>query len=238
MESDQYSVIFFGRVFPGRDPDEVQARIGEMFHIGGSQLDRLFSGARIAIKKDLDLQTAQRYRDAFQKAGALVELKKSAPIGDARPPATQSPPEPSPRRAASTAAAVADTDTDTDDAELTLLPPRSGSLAEFAQDVEAAPIPDLSHLDVEAVGVDLDPEFQPPPPLELDLSGLDLEPPGADLNPDYQPPPPVQVDTGALSAAPANTGSLEDCAQPEPPAPLPDTSGLRLETPDSKDHDR
>jgi hypothetical protein len=91
---------------------------------------------------------------------------------------------------------------------------------------------------MQAVGVDLDPEFEPPPPLELDLSGLDLEPPGADLNPDYQPPPPMQVDTEALSVAPANTGSLEDCAQPEPAAPLPDTSGLQLEAPDSKDNSR
>ena len=76
---------------------------------------------------------------------------------------------------------------------MTLLPPRSGSLAEFAQQVEAAPIHDVSHLGMEVVGADLDPDFQPPPPLELDLSGLGLEPPGADLEPDYQPPPPLQV---------------------------------------------
>jgi hypothetical protein len=230
MESDRYSVIFFGRVFPGRDSDEVRGRIGEMFHVEGRQLDALFSGARIAIKKDLDLQTAQRYRDAFQKAGALVELKKSEPIGDAPPPATRSPSGPPPTRAALSEAPAAETNEE----ELTLLPPRSGSLEDFAQEVEPAPIPDITHLEMQAVGADLDPEFKQPPPLELDLSGLDLEPPGADLNPDYRPPPPVQVDTEALSAAPANTGSLEDCAQPEPAAPLPDTSDLRLETSDGK----
>ncbi len=225
MESDQYSVIFLGRIFPGRDPDEVRARIGEMFQIGGAQLDALFSGARIAIKKGLDLQTAQRYRDAFQKAGALVELKKSEPAAAA--------PEPKPRTEPPKAPAAA-----IDEDELTLLPPRSGSLAEFAQGAEPVPIPDLSHLDMEALGANLDPESRTLPPLELDLSGLDLDPPGADLDRDYQPPPPMQVDTEALSVAPANTGSLEDCAQPEPPAPLPDTSGLQLETPDSKDSGR
>jgi hypothetical protein len=229
MESERYSVIFFGRIFPGRDPDEVRGRIGEMFRIGGAQLDKLFSGARIVIKKELDLQTAQRYRDAFQRAGAMVELKKSEPAAAAADPA----PDQTPSAEAPNGPAAG-----VEEEPLTLLPPRSGSLAEFAQQVEAAPIPDVSHLGMEAVGADLDPEFQPPPPLELDLSGLGLEPPGADLEPDYQPPPPLQVDTEGLSAAPANTGSLEDCAQPEVPAPLPDTSGLRLETPDDKDNGR
>ena len=229
MESDRYTVIFFGRIFPGRDPDEVRGRIGEMFHVGGAQLDKLFSGARIAIKADLDLQTAQRYRDAFQNAGALVELKKSEPAATAPEPA----PDPRPDAQAPKAPAAA-----VDEQGLTLLPPRSGSLAEFAQEAEPVPIPDLSHLDMAAVGTTLDRESQPPPPLELDLGGLDLDPPGADLDPDYEPPPPLQVDTEALSASPANTGSLEDCAQPETPARLPDISGLQLENPDTKDSGR
>jgi hypothetical protein len=229
MESDQYNVIFFGRIFPGRDPDEVRGRIGEMFHLGGEQLDKLFSGARIAIKKDLDLQTAQRYRDAFQNAGAMVELKRSEPTAAAADPAPA--PRPVPEAPKAPAAAI-------DEQGLTLLPPRSGSLAEFAQEAEPAPIPDLSHLDMAAVGSDLDQKSQPTPALELDLSGLGLEPPGADLDPDYEPPAPLQVDTEALSAAPPNTGSLEDCAQPETPVPVPDTSDLRLETTDNKDSGR
>lgn len=229
MDSEKYSVIFFGRIFPGQDPAQVRARVGEMFRISGPQLETLFSGARIAVKKDLDLATAQRYRDAFQKAGALVELRKFEPAApDAEPPP--------PARADSAVAPQADAQPASGQTpsalNADLLPPRTGSLEEFSRAETPAAIPDISHLDMDAVGADLDPTRRQTPPLELDLSGLDLDRTGADLDPDYRPPPPLQVDTSGLSMTPAKTGSLEDCAKPEPPARLPDISSLSLEPSD------
>lgn len=87
----------------------------------------------------------------------------------------------------------------TDEPEL--LPANTGSLADCAPPEPDNPPPDVGHLALD----------QPERPLD-----------------DTPPPPPADIDTSHLSAAPANSGDLSDCAPPQPDAPLPDISELRL----------
>ena len=58
--------------------------------------------------------------------------------------------------------------------------------------------------------------------------------PGARVADEQQPPPPPPVDTTELELAPAKTGSLEDYAQEEPPAPIPSIDHLEVVAPDKR----
>lgn len=91
--------------------------------------------------------------------------------------------------------------TPTPAAGLELLPPRTGSLEDCAPVIEPREIPDISWM-------------------ELDLPGSTLD--------ETPAPPPAHIDTGGLSMSDPAGFSLEDCADPKPARPAPDTSYLSL----------
>jgi hypothetical protein len=199
MAFDQYDIYFSGATLPGFDHAEVRAAVARLFRAEGAKLERLFSGKSVRIKRAVDAETAGRYRAAMRQAGALVEVRPSA---SAEPPTAASAAAAAPAEQLEAAApTTAGIEVSEEDPQLELLPPRSGSLADYA----------------------------PPPaaPPRVDLSGMDLAFPGSDI--DATPPPaPADIDIGELSAAPPNTGSLEDCVVAKPPRPIPDISHLRL----------
>lgn len=81
-----FEVVFQGQVQPGLDPAQVRARIGQLFQVDERQVGILFSGRRVVIKSGLDEQTAQRYRQAIERAGARCEIVplKADPVAAAR----------------------------------------------------------------------------------------------------------------------------------------------------------
>jgi len=222
--SSDYDIIFTGLILPGEDVREVKARVGELFKIRAEQLDRLFSGNPIAIKRSVGLETAKKYREAFQKAGALVELRRTAaPQPPPTGPSSSGPP-PSAVDAPSAAGTVDPLVSDWD-----LLPPRTGSLIDCAPAAAEPPDVDLAELSLRPAAGPLVDASPPPPALERDTSDLSLRPPeGPLVDPAPEPPPPT-VDLSELSLAGPRSGSLEDCAQPVTPATIPDLSHLSLD---------
>ena len=182
MPIETFDIFFSGKLLEGFSVSEVKEQIGRQLKLNSAQLEHLFSGQEIRIKSAVDQETAVRYRIAFRDAGALLEIRPAAADNSA---STTVPKEPKPA---------------SDD--LTLLPPRTGSLIDCAPEVAAQPLPDISSLSLSAQDRNLDESEQTPPPA---------------------------IDTSALSLTPANSGSLEDCIPPTKPAPLPDISNLRLE---------
>ena len=87
--SDRYSVIFDGRLMPGKDEEMVKARIKSALKTDKQGIARLFSGVPITVRKSTDLATAEKYKQVFATAGALCEIRKegeadpSAPASDA-----------------------------------------------------------------------------------------------------------------------------------------------------------
>ncbi len=114
---------------------------------------------------------------------------------------------------------------------MTLLPPRTGSLADCAIEKQPADLPDISNINLAPAGGEFD--QTPRPTAEIpDVSGIDLAPVGSDL--DQVPLATVaDIDTSELTLNPANSGSLEDCHIEPEPAIIPDISKLKLDGSDN-----
>jgi hypothetical protein len=191
MPPQLFDIFFSGQIMEGQDPGEVRERIGRLFNAQDDQLQRLFSGEPVRIKGGVDEEEASKYRVAFRDAGALVEIKLAeAAASDSVPTAAP---------AASEADATSNKD---EDSGLTLLPPNTGSLIDFAQEIEPQEIPDTSSLNLSPEGTLID---------------------------ESEEAAPVEIDTGDLTVGPAQSGTLEDCQQPVEPYPIPDISNLEME---------
>jgi thiol-disulfide isomerase/thioredoxin len=70
MTAQRYRVLFEGQIIPGHDVQTVKKNLAVIFRLGHEKMERFFSGRRFVIKKDLDQQSAQKYEEAFRRAGA------------------------------------------------------------------------------------------------------------------------------------------------------------------------
>ena len=75
MPEDRYNIVFAGVLLGGADAAEARARLGGTFRLDSAQLDNLFSGRPIVVKRDVDLMTATRFQQAFLAAGARAEIE-------------------------------------------------------------------------------------------------------------------------------------------------------------------
>ena len=86
-QEQRYDLLFRGDIVPGRQLDDVKARVRDLFQIDDARLANLFSGRPVLIRRDLGAVEAERYRGALAEAGALVELRavSGSPEGAAAP---------------------------------------------------------------------------------------------------------------------------------------------------------
>lgn len=189
MSAQLYDIYFSGKTLEGTDPTAVKQKLARIFNTEIGKIEHLFSGGSVKVKGGVDQETAIKYRVAFRNAGALVEIHSADPVAGG------------PHR---TSSAVPETQT-RGEAEMTLLPPRTGSLIDCAPVIEAAPLPDISSLSLVSAGVPLDETPRPEAP---------------------------RIDTDGLELAPAHTGSLEDFQIRKQPAELPDISQLAIVDPE------
>lgn len=162
-----FEIAFHGQVRPGVTPEQARARIGQLFQVGEEQLNVLFSGRRVVIKQGLDEASADKYRQAIERAGAVCVVDSMEP-------------EQAPAPAAQAAALAPSQPSHTGSASLR---PRDAYMAAFSE-VQA---PDF---DIAPVGADMQDEYEEFVALPIDLSALSLAPPGSDLEqlrPDIAP---------------------------------------------------
>jgi len=158
MPSQSYDIYFSGQIMDGNDPAKTREQIGQIFKANANQLNKLFSGTPVKIKSDVDEKTATRYRIAFRKAGALIEIKLSS--------------------ASTNTTAVTSNPIPEETEGLTLLPPNTGSLIDCAAKVIPQPIPNIDHVSLASVGSIID-DSPAPKPVEIDTSGLSVNPPNS-----------------------------------------------------------
>jgi hypothetical protein len=70
----RYEVAFAGQLQPGAEPARVRANLAQLFQADESRVEALFSGRRVVIKNNLDGASAEKYRAALARAGALAEV--------------------------------------------------------------------------------------------------------------------------------------------------------------------
>ncbi len=75
MTETRYQLIFSGRLRPEVHPEQARQAVKERFKLKDALLDRLFSGQRVTVKRNLDSANAERYQRAFATAGVQVELE-------------------------------------------------------------------------------------------------------------------------------------------------------------------
>lgn len=154
-----FEIAFQGQVRPGVTQEQARARIGQLFQVGDEQLQVLFSGRRVVIKQGLDQASADKYRQAIERAGAVCsvdpmgqeEVLSPVPVANSASAAAQ----PQPPGSSS-------------------LKPRDAYMAAFSE-VQA---PDF---DIAPVGADMQDEYDAFVDLPIDLSAFSLAPPGSDL---------------------------------------------------------
>lgn len=152
----KYEVIFSGEIAPGAQLQDVRAELGRLFNADAAVLERFFSGRPVVVKRDLDQVSAQKYQLAFNRAGAIVEVRPMVAAAEAAvfPAVPES----------------ADAEPVTGNSP----EPRDEFMAAFAH-VQA---PDYG---LAAPGADLMQLKPEVPELTLDLSAMSLAPAGSDL---------------------------------------------------------
>lgn len=180
MPQPLFDVFFRGALLPDADPAEVRERLASLFGLSPAELERLFAGSAVCVKRAVDVDAAAQLRGRFRDAGALVDIRPAE--------ATAKPPAPAASTADSPVAAPAGTG---DDLGWTLAAPQTGSLADCARPVMPVPLPDISGLDLAQAGTNLaDDEAAPLP--AIDTSHLSVAPPNTGSLEDYRQEEPAR----------------------------------------------
>lgn len=72
MNSPRYKIVFDGELMPEMTLDSVKDNLARLFKSDMARINGLFSGAQVALKRDLGESEADQYLSALQKAGAKV----------------------------------------------------------------------------------------------------------------------------------------------------------------------
>lgn len=243
MSAPEFDIIFRGDIVFGHQLADVKLKLQQLFKTDAAKIDALFTGRPVPLKRNLDEATANKYRDALLKVGAMVEVCSTdsspantapkpipirrvaeaaapvwtlAPLGADLLPARERPAQPAPVQV--------------DISGLSLRPAEGHLLdsSEVHEDVIAHVIaPDLG---LAAVGEDLisaDEKLELPL-VEIEFEDWEIAEAGSDLLTEEERPIvlPTVVSVGDFGLAPA--GSDLGQLKPEIKPVAPDISGLRL----------
>ncbi len=233
MIEGRFNIVFAGRLAPGKSEAEVKQNLARLFKTSVEQMDRLFAGSEITLKKNLEYAQAMKYQSALKQAGALALIQKVE--GEAaklpEPAKSKSPELADANKVPEVSSAkvqqpepTAKEQAPSDDGEGDWTVAAPGERLPETEKLPPIPEPDLSELSVGSPGEVLA-ESQPKPKAEVDTSGLSLD----ELSPmpASEPKPAPEVDLSGLSVA--APGEKIPNAPDEKPKVNPDTSHLSLD---------
>ncbi len=190
MSEQQFEIAFSGKIADGADLESVKQHIGKIFKADAAKLAQMFSGKRIIIKHAVDEATVAKYRGAFQKAGAICEVRAlgSDPVAAATQPAAVKPAAPVPPPAEPYQSRYAESDV----VPQALLTDPLGIQGDQIDDLVA---------DVAPIGSSMQDNYSADAEPSIDISGMDIAPVGATLDQGSQEAPPPPPDTSGLTLA-------------------------------------
>jgi hypothetical protein len=197
MSEELFEVAFSGEIMDGADIDSVKQKIGQMFKADGSKLEQLFSGKRIPVKRQVDHDTADKYRIAFERAGAHCEIRS---LSDPEPsPKPELPTDLAKKPIQSEAVAQSSVNDNsiytTGDYGEVAPPPLVDPLGISSDEIE-----DLT-ASIAPVGSELQSAYSEPEEPVIDISGFEVAPVGSVLNTAEKNPEPPPPDTSGISMA-------------------------------------
>jgi len=90
----QYNLIFQGTIADGYRLEQVKKNLANIFKVDEKKVETLFTKDSVILKKDLNHESAVKYRQALLKAGAVCELAPSE--GSSGSPAVEKAASPDP----------------------------------------------------------------------------------------------------------------------------------------------
>ncbi len=72
----RYKVVFSGELAPEQDLERVKAKVAALYKVPVEKCDYMFTGRPVTIRGDLDYQSAQKYKNAFARAGAICKIQE------------------------------------------------------------------------------------------------------------------------------------------------------------------
>lgn len=77
MPEDRYNVVFGGTLSAETTSESARRNLQAWFRLDDAQLENLFSGRRVVVKRGVSLDVASRFQAAFRKAGGLALIEPS-----------------------------------------------------------------------------------------------------------------------------------------------------------------
>jgi ribosomal protein L7/L12 len=75
MTGTKYHVRFTGRLQSGLSQEDVVKNLEKLTNLGREKAESLLSSEKpLVLKKDVDLETAEKYRKVFEKAGMMIQV--------------------------------------------------------------------------------------------------------------------------------------------------------------------
>ncbi len=83
---NHYNIVFEGKTVPGKEIDLVKKALMNILKADEQSIDRLFSGKRVLIRKNVEASTAKKFRKAFEDVGAVCNLEQVKVSGEVSAP--------------------------------------------------------------------------------------------------------------------------------------------------------
>ncbi len=251
--TEQYRLVFSAEVADGQHPAVVKKRLAAVLKLDDAQMDVLFSGQPVVVKKATDKQNAARYQEAFKKAGArlrVLPLDKSPAAGQQAAPKPSPTPAPSAQNQPPTESGApssgglhvlpvgsdlldpserpSEVEADIDTSHLQV---QGAVFATPSDDDDTTLAPDVDHLTLAELGATLGvPQTNETlvAEIEVDFSLAEVGAIIGQLEREEQ----ASIDMDAVDFDLAEPGAdLDERSKPAPPAP-PDTSHLSVDDPE------
>lgn len=233
-----YDVCFAGQLLKGQELQAVRQKIQKLFNARPETLDKLFSGKTQLVKRGCDKATAEKYRQAMERAGALAIIRGPAVAPTLAEPVAKKHSEPADDDSGfDLAPAGSDvlrpeerTVLHTEEVNISgiELTEAGTDLSELIESTEVAP--DTSHLSMGEVGEDIPTLADTRTPLNPDTDGISLTPEGTDFS-DCAPPEAEApaLDLSSMEVAAAGSDVLEEQYKKTDQGKAPDTNHISLE---------
>ena len=194
MSEEFFEIAFSGQVVEGADLATVRSQIGKIFKADEQRLAQLFSGRRVLIKRRADAATMAKYRGAFERAGAVCEIRSLSDTNPAvslasSPTTSQNPVS---NNNAEEAVPYQSRYPESDQVPQALLSDPLGIQGEQIAELRA---------EVAPIGSQMQHQIKEVPPANFDLLGLEIAPVGSMLSTGIEDTPPPPPDTSGLSLA-------------------------------------
>lgn len=74
MANKKFKLVYFGEIAEGNEITSVKKNIGQLLKVDEAKVERFFTAESVTIKKDIDYETAFKYKAIFEKTGGKCTI--------------------------------------------------------------------------------------------------------------------------------------------------------------------